>query len=188
MMSSNRSDYKSASEWLSALLHDEAWLTQQERLQSATTAETIVHREDAIRRIGIGETYEFWEIYDHQVEKAVSEVWEIAELSLPKLKIQTIGMLSMEWLEQHTDAQLGTKLQQEVVEKLAPIFYGQTEAAREFLVSIKGMKPTQITNKVNQLVCDKKISELSRHRDLWQVLHDYKIYTKSESNWNMQVK
>ena len=97
-------------------------------------------------------------------------------------------MLSMEWLEQHTDAQLGTKLQQEVVEKLAPIFYGQTEAAREFLVSIKGMKPTQITNKVNQLVCDKKISELSRHRDLWQVLHDYKIYTRSESNWNMQVK
>ena len=188
MMSSNRSDYKSASEWLSALLHDEAWLTQQERLQSATTAETIVHREDAIRRIGIGETYEFWEIYDHQVEKAVSEVWDIAALTLPKLKIQTIGMLSMAWLEQHTDAQLGTKLQQEVVEKLAPIFYGQTEVAREFLVSIKGMKPTQITNKVNQLVCDKKISELSRHRDLWQVLHDYKIYTKSESNWNMQVK
>lgn len=188
MMSSNRSDYKSASEWLSTLIHDEAWLTQQQQLQSSTAAEANVHRDAAIRRIGIGETYEFWEIHNHQVEKAVSEVWEIAELSLPKLKIQTIGMLSMEWLEQHTDAQLGTKLQQEVVEKLAPIFYGQTEAAREFLVSIKGMKPTQITNKVNQLVCDKIISELSRHRDLWQVLHDYKIYTKSESNWNMQVK
>ncbi len=188
MMSSNRSDYKSASEWLSTLIHDEAWLTQQQQLQSSTAADTNVHRDAAIRRIGIGETYEFWEIHNHQVEKAVREVWEIAELSLPKLKIQTIGMLSMEWLEQHTDAQLGTKLQQEVVEKLAPIFYGQTEAAREFLVSIKGMKPTQITNKVNQLVCDKIISELSRHRDLWQVLHDYKIYTKSESNWNMQVK
>lgn len=188
MMSSNRSDYKSASEWLSTLIHDEAWLTQQQQLQSSTAADANVHRDAAIRRIGIGETYEFWEIHNHQVEKAVREVWEIAELSLPKLKIQTIGMLSMEWLEQHTDAQLGTKLQQEVVEKLAPIFYGQTEAAREFLVSIKGMKPTQITNKVNQLVCDKIISELSRHRDLWQVLHDYKIYTKSESNWNMQVK
>ena len=31
----------------------------------------------------------------------VGEVWDIAELSLPKLKIQTIGMLSMECLEQH---------------------------------------------------------------------------------------
>lgn len=188
MMSSNRSDYKSASEWLSTLIHDEAWLTQQQQLQSSTAADANVHRDAAIRRIGMGETYEFWEIHGHQVEKAVSEVWEIAELSLPKLKIQTIGMLSMAWLEQHTDAQLDTKQQQEVVEKLAPIFYGQTEAAREFLVSIKGMKPTQITNKVNQLVCEKKISQLSSHRDLWQVLHDYEIYTKSESNWNMQVK
>lgn len=33
----------------------------------------------------------------------VCEVWDIAELSLPKLKIQTIGMLSMEWLEQKAD-------------------------------------------------------------------------------------
>lgn len=189
MMSSNRSDYKSASEWLSTLMHDEAWLTQQQQLQSAAdAADADVQRDAAIRRIGIGETYEFWEIHGHQVEKAVSEVWEIAELSLPKLKIQTIGMLSMAWLEQHTDAQLDTKQQQEVVEKLAPIFYGQIEAAREFLVSIKGMKPKQITNKVNQLVCDKKISQLSSHRDLWQVLHDYEIYTKTESNWNMQVK
>ena len=188
MMSSNRSDYKSASEWLSTLMHDEAWLTQQQRLQSSTAADVNVHREDAIRRIGIGETYEFWEIHGHQVEKAVNEVWDIAALSLPKLKIQTIGMLSMAWLEQHADVQLDTKQLQEVINKLAPIFFGLTEEAREFLVSIKGMKPTQITNKVNQLVCDKKISELSRHRDLWQVLHDYKIYTKSESNWNMQVK
>ncbi|WP_028902892.1 MULTISPECIES: hypothetical protein [unclassified Prevotella] len=117
MMSSNRSDYKSASEWLSALLHDEAWLTQQERLQSATTAETIVHREDAIRRIGIGETYEFWEIYDHQVEKAVSEVWEIAELSLPKLKIQTIGMLSMAWLEQHSNSEVKSEVKKTSAKK-----------------------------------------------------------------------
>ena len=33
------------------------------------------------------------------MEPVVKEVWEMAELSLPKLKIQTIGMLSMEWLE-----------------------------------------------------------------------------------------
>ena len=78
--------------------------------------------------------------------------------------------------------------QQDVVEKLKPMFYGQVEDAKAFLVSIQGMKPTQITDKVNQLVSEKKISELSKHRDLWKVLHDCGIYDKSESNWNQQVK
>lgn len=78
--------------------------------------------------------------------------------------------------------------QQNVVEKLKPMFYGQVEDAKTFLVSIQGMKPTQITDKVNQLVREKKISDMSKHRDLWKVLHDCGIYDKSESNWNMQVK
>ena len=78
--------------------------------------------------------------------------------------------------------------QQDVVEKLKPMFYGQVEDAKTFLVSIQGMKPTQITDKVNQLVREKKISDMSKHRDLWKVLHDSGIYDKSESNWNQQVK
>ena len=78
--------------------------------------------------------------------------------------------------------------QQDVVEKLKPMFYGQLEYAKAFLVSIQGMKPTQITDKVNQLVSEKKISDMSKHRDLWKVLHDSGIYDKSESNWNQQVK
>jgi hypothetical protein len=78
--------------------------------------------------------------------------------------------------------------QQDVVEKLKPMFYGQLEDAKAFLVSIQGMKPTQITDKVNQLVREKKISDMSKHRDLWKVLHDCGIYDKSESNWNQQVK
>lgn|GEM_PF-2616817 len=117
MMSSNRSDYKSASEWLSTLIHDEAWLTQQQQLQSSTAADANVHRDAAIRRIGMGETYEFWEIHGHQVEKAVSEVWEIAELSLPKLKIQTIGMLSMEWLEKHSNSEVKSEVKKTSTKK-----------------------------------------------------------------------
>lgn len=76
----------------------------------------------------------------------------------------------------------------EVINQLKPIFFGSEEEAKDFLVSIQGMKPTQITNRVNQLVGEKKISELSKHRDLWKVLNDCGIYEKSESNWNMQVK
>lgn len=103
MMSSNRADYASASVWLDKLRKDEAWLSQQQRLMASETSDVSIHREDAIRRIGRGDTFEFWEIYGHQVEKVVTEVWEMAELSLPKLKIQAIGMLSMEWLEQKAD-------------------------------------------------------------------------------------
>lgn len=78
--------------------------------------------------------------------------------------------------------------EKEVINQLKPIFFGSEEEAKDFLVSIQGMKPTQITNRVNQLVGEKKISELSKHRDLWKVLNDCGIYEKSESNWNMQVK
>ena len=185
MMSSSRGDYASASEWLSALRQDDAWLSQQQQLMASETSDVSIHREDAIRRIGQGDTFEYWKIYGHQVEKVVCEVWDIAELSLPKLKIQTIGMLSMEWLEHH--APMGLDELQDVINKLKPIFFGQTEEAKAFLVSIQGMKPKQITDRVNQLVNERKISDISRKRDLWSVLHDYGLYEKSESNWNSQV-
>lgn len=109
MMSSNRGDYASASEWISALRQDEAWLSQQRLLMTSAATDVSIHREDAIRRIGKGETFEFWEIYRHQVEPVICEVWEIAELTLPKLKIQAIGMLSMEWIEQHTETDITKK-------------------------------------------------------------------------------
>jgi len=77
---------------------------------------------------------------------------------------------------------------EEVLNQLKPIFFGSEEEAKAFLVSIQGMKATQITDKVNRLVIEKKISDMSKHRDLWKVLHDCGIYERSESNWNMQVK
>ena len=78
--------------------------------------------------------------------------------------------------------------QQELVDKLKPIFFGEATEARAFLQSIAGMKPTQITDRVNQLAKEHKISEMSKHRDLWRVLHDAGLYDKSESNWNAQVE
>lgn len=98
MMSNNRAEYGSASEWLSALKQDELWLSQLQQLQ-ALSADRSALREAALRKIGQTLTFEFWDSYGHRVEPVVSEVWEIAELTLPKLKIQTIGMLAMEWLE-----------------------------------------------------------------------------------------
>jgi len=122
MMSNNRAEYGSASEWLSALRQDELWLSQLQQLQ-APSADRSTLRDAALRKIGQTLTFEFWDSYSHRVEPVVSEVWEIAELTLPKLKIQTIGMLSMEWLEQQekTDGhvQQGSGSQSGLTGKLA---------------------------------------------------------------------
>lgn len=77
--------------------------------------------------------------------------------------------------------------QRQIVEKLKPIFFGIEDEARAFLMSIQGMKPTQVTELVNQAVKEGKLSKLSCHRDLWKVLYDCGIYDKTESNWNSQV-
>ena len=72
--------------------------------------------------------------------------------------------------------------------QLLPMFYGSEDNAKTFLGSIQGMKGKQITDMVNMMIAEKKLSELSCHRDLYTVLHDAGIYDKSESNWNMQVR
>ena len=121
MMSNNRAEYGSASEWLVALKQDELWLSQLQQL-GAPSADRAALREAALRKIGQTLTFEFWDSYGHRVEPVVSEVWGIAELSLPKLKIQTIGMLSMEWLEKQekTDdrVQQGSGSQSGLTDKL----------------------------------------------------------------------
>ena len=119
MMSNNRNDYHSATEWLSALRHDEAWLCQQRQLQQSSSDNLKSHLDAAKRRIGDGLLFEYWEIY-HQVESAVNEVWDITDLTLAKLKIQTIGVLSMEWLEQHggQDKEVPERLKTEEAEEL----------------------------------------------------------------------
>ena len=122
MMSNNRAEYGSASEWLAALKQDELWLSQLQQLE-APSVDRAALRDAALRKIGQTLTFEFWDSYGHRVEPVVSEVWEIAELSLPKLKIQTIGMLSMEWLEKQekTDgnAQQGNGSQSGLTGRLA---------------------------------------------------------------------
>jgi len=89
---------------------------------------------------------------------------------------------------QHTGEQPLSREEDELTNLLKPMFFGSEEEAKAFLQSVQRMKPTQITARVNQLIGEKKLSELSSHRDLWKVLHDCGIYTPTESNWNQQVK
>ncbi len=214
-MNSIRAEYRSPQEWYSALLCGAAWQTRLEDLEKSKAADVDDLLAEAWDLLGTGMAKQFWGIHKHNILLAIEEVWEASELSLPLLKIQVIGMLMLEWLEKHYGACLSAlkkpalaakkeeraaqkqtvqaaavrdEQQQDVAEKLKPIFFGEVDDARDFLVSIQGMKSTQITAKVNQLVRENKISELSKRRDLWKVLHDCGIYEKSESNWNQQVK
>lgn len=71
--------------------------------------------------------------------------------------------------------------------QLAPIFHGDTESVREFLLLTRDQKPTDITHIVNLWVREKRISSTHCRRPLWTVLHEAGIYKPTESNWNTQI-
>ncbi|MCR5535383.1 MAG: HIRAN domain-containing protein [Bacteroidaceae bacterium] len=127
-----------------------------------------------------------------------SELRNPEDLDAMALKVNYLGLsrtelydlfsvnLLVEKLDEILDG--GSFSMEEVTGQLLPIFYNDRVAVRDFLSNCLKMKSTQITDMVNRLVKDRVISDQSKGRDLWQVLHDYGIYTKTESNWNMRVK
>ena len=74
----------------------------------------------------------------------------------------------------------------ETVEKLKPLFYNDEEKARQFLKEIEGMQPDNITELVNRWVEKNLISNYgnSRKGELWQILTDAGLYTRTRQNWN----
>ena len=77
----------------------------------------------------------------------------------------------------------------ELIARLKPIFYNNEDDVRTFLKEIAGMQPNNITDLVNKWVKDKRISDYgnSRKGELWEILNDAGIYTKSRQNWNRRV-
>ena len=163
MMSNNRRDYGSASEWLSTLRKDELWLSQLQRLQAPADSSISVSRDEIMGQIGQGDTFCLWNIYQHKVEPVVTEIWDLAESSLVKLKIQTIGMLSIEWLEQHA---CGVR---EVPEKL------NTNEAKEVMADLvdagllkENWQPNDLSGPERALVA-KAVCEQLEINEVWQV-------------------
>lgn len=77
----------------------------------------------------------------------------------------------------------------ELIEKLKPIFYNNEDDVKLFLREIAGMQPNNITDLVNRWVEDKRISDygFSRKGNLWEILKDAGLYTKSRQNWCRRV-
>lgn len=76
-----------------------------------------------------------------------------------------------------------------LTKRLKPIFYNNEDDVEIFLKEIKGMPPNDITDLVNRWVKEKHISDYgnSRKGDLWTMLNDAGLYTKSRQNWNRRV-
>lgn len=81
-----------------------------------------------------------------------------------------------------------TEEEKEIVSELKNVFWGDEEETAKFLQCIRNMKDKEITQLVNKLVAERKISDQSCKRPLWTILHKHKLYTATESNWNTQVK
>ena len=79
---------------------------------------------------------------------------------------------------------------EDLTERLKPIFYNNEDDVEIFLKEIKGMPPNDITDLVNRWVKEKRISDYGNSRKgvLWGILHNANLYSKSKSNWNERVK
>jgi hypothetical protein len=126
-MKNSREDYASPSEWLAELKQDKAWLTQLHRLQSASVAEMSAYREDAVGRILKSLTFFYWNLFKH-AEPAVEEVWG-TKLSLPMLKMQTICVLTIEWIEKHSKLQSGNELPEQLASEEAKKYWRRLQKA-----------------------------------------------------------
>lgn len=74
------------------------------------------------------------------------------------------------------------------IELLMPIFYNKEQDVREFLEKIDCRPDTEITDTVHEWVKARKISEKSKGRALWSILHAAKYYSSTESNWNTALR
>jgi len=79
--------------------------------------------------------------------------------------------------------------QEELIAQLKPIFYNNEDDVKIFLKEIEGMQPNNITDLVNKWVTDKRISDYgnSRKGELWEILSEANLYTKSRQNWCRRV-
>ena len=106
---------------------------------------------------------------------------EVVNLSVDKAKVT---------INDNDNHNHNENFEEGLLESLKPIFYNNEEDVRLFLKKISGMKPNSITDLVNIWVKDKRISDYgsSRKGDLWKILYDAGLYTKTRQNWNRRVE
>lgn len=75
-----------------------------------------------------------------------------------------------------------------IVELLKPFFYNSEQDVKEFLKEIDARPDTEIIDMVCEFLKARKLSDKSKGRPLWSVLHAAKYYSSTESNWNTALR
>lgn len=75
-----------------------------------------------------------------------------------------------------------------IIELLKPIFYGDEQDVKDFLKKIDGRSDTEITDTVYEYLKVRKISDKSKNRPLWMVLHAARLYRATEQNWTKALR
>lgn len=97
-------DYKTASQWLEAVKQDDLWQGQLQQLQNASPDELDEHRKIVNKNLEKSTAGSLWYFCQHRLEKVVEKLLMIKELTIANRHIQTVWLLSMEWLELHSKA------------------------------------------------------------------------------------
>ncbi len=88
----------------------------------------------------------------------------------------------------HGKVSVTAEADEALAEKLVPVFFGNRELVAEFMGRIKGAKPTDVTAEVNRLLKERKVSDISCNKVLWEILHENGYYAPTLSNWNSQIR
>lgn len=72
-------------------------------------------------------------------------------------------------------------------DEILPIFYNNVSNASNFLQGIRGKDPKGITNEVNHLLWEKKISPDSCKTTFWRALNSHGLYPRGQVNWCSQI-
>ena len=79
-----------------------------------------------------------------------------------------------------------TRDESALVRRLRPLLNSDQDAAN-FAKRFDDLSAKKITDLVNQLWAKGVIADTTTKKDLWEVLHDFGIYTPKLNNWNGQV-
>lgn len=75
----------------------------------------------------------------------------------------------------------------EMVRRLLPIFYNNRAEVLHFVHAVDGVSARVLTDYVNRLLREGKISKAACKKELWSILHEFHFYPYSSSNWNSRV-
>ena len=80
-----------------------------------------------------------------------------------------------------------SELSNPIIAELMPIFMNRADEALAFIRAIDGAKPTLVTEHVNLLLRQGKVTRAGCKGDLWGILNRFGLYRPGVKNWNMQV-